>query len=35
MPNSNGLVSLYAGFPTVSNKTNITTLVRFPVQYLP
>lgn len=26
---------MYAGFPSISAKNNITTLVRFPVQYLP
>lgn len=35
MPTPNGLISLYAGFPSLSAKTNITNLIRFPIQYLP
>lgn len=35
MPTSKGLVSLYAGFPHTSAKANASTLIRFPVQYMP
>lgn len=30
-----GLVCLYSGFPSLSAKTNATTLTRFGVQYSP
>ena len=35
MQSQNGLSALYSGFPSVSSKTDATTLVKFPVQYLP